>query len=102
MHRLVTVLALTLSILAPESAFAGPSEDASAVIDRWATAYSANDAEVLEKIYAPNGILLETTSPVISEGTEGVRDYFKDLPGSGRKNMTEERRIIVLNAAARQ
>jgi uncharacterized protein (TIGR02246 family) len=78
-------------------AFAGPAEEANAVIDQWSVTYSANDRDALVGLYAPDAILLGTTSPVISEGTEGIRKYFQELPGSGRKNTIVERRTIVLS-----
>ena len=36
----------------------------------------------------------------MSEGTEQIRTYFKDLAGSGRKNTIVERRTIPLNEDA--
>ena len=78
-------------------AFAGPAEEANAVIDRWSATYTANDSEGLVGLYAPDAILLGTTSPVISEGTEGIKKYFQELPGSGRKNTIVERRTLVLS-----
>jgi uncharacterized protein (TIGR02246 family) len=78
-------------------AFAGPAEEANAVIDQWSATYSANDRDALVGLYAPDAVLLGTTSPVISEGTEGIREYFQELPGSGRKNSIVERRTLVLS-----
>jgi uncharacterized protein (TIGR02246 family) len=77
-------------------AAAGPAEDASAVIDRWSAAYSANDRDLLVSLYAPDAILLGTTSPIMSQGTEAIRKYFEMLPNSGRKNAITERHTIVL------
>jgi len=93
-------LALALCFLFSISglvAFAGPAEEANAVIDQWSVAYSANDRDALASLYAPDAILLGTTSPVISEGTEGIRKYFQELPGSGRKNKIIQRQTIVLS-----
>lgn len=93
-------LALALSILIATFAtvaFAGPADEANTVIDQWSATYSANDRDALVGLYAPDAILLGTTSPVISEGTEGIRKYFQELPGSGRKNTIVERRTIVLS-----
>ncbi len=93
-------LALALCLLFATSttaAFGGPAEDANAVIDQWSATYSANDRDALVALYAPDAILLGTTSPVISEGSEGIREYFQELPGSGRKNTIVERRTIVLS-----
>ncbi|MGM4998288.1 SgcJ/EcaC family oxidoreductase [Tardiphaga sp. 538_B7_N1_4] len=78
-------------------AFAGPAEEANAVIDQWAATYSANDRDALVDLYTSDAVLLGTTSPVISEGTEAIRKYFQELPGSGRKNTIVERRTIVLS-----
>jgi len=92
--------ALALCVLfgsAGTVALAGPAEEANAVIDQWSTAYSANDRDALVGLYAPDAILLGTTSPVISEGTEGIQKYFQELPGSGRKNTIVERRTMVLS-----
>jgi len=91
------VLSAMLVIMAPGMAFAGPVEEANAVIDRWSATYSANDRDALVKLYTPDAILLGTTSPIVSKGTEGLQKYFEALPGSGRKNAITERYTIVLN-----
>lgn len=100
MPKLTLALGLTCSVLAGAQAMAGPAEDANAAVDRWAAAYSANDVDALAKAYAPNAVLLGTTSPIISEGTAGIREYFKDMPGSGRKNVVVERKTTVLGDTA--
>lgn len=82
------------------SALAGPAEDANAAVDRWVAAYSANDIEALAAAYTPTAVLLGTTSPVISEGTAGIREYFKDTPGSNLRNVIVERRTTVLGEDA--
>ena len=92
------ILALCLLFGASATiAHAGPAEEANAVIDQWSATYSANDRDALVGLYAHDAILLGTTSPVISEGTESIRKYFQELPGSGRKNTIVERRTIVLS-----
>jgi uncharacterized protein (TIGR02246 family) len=82
--------------LACTTAFAGPGEDASAVVDRWSAAFSANDTEALVKLYASDAVLLGTVSPVMSEGTAAIQTYFGRLKGSGNQNAIKERRVIVL------
>ena len=84
-------------VLSVASAIAGPAEDANAVIDQWSATYTANDRDALVNLYAPDAILLGTTSPIMSEGREAIKKYFQDLPGSGRKNTLVERRTIVLS-----
>ena len=99
MKNSAIALCLLFGISATD-AFAGPAEEANAVIDQWSAKYSANDRDALISLYAPDAILLGTTSPVISEGTEAIRKYFQELPGSGRKNTIVERRTIVLSEAS--
>ncbi|MDF0521276.1 SgcJ/EcaC family oxidoreductase [Bradyrhizobium yuanmingense] len=96
MKHLVLALAIWLGASAV-AAVAGPAEEANAVIEQWSATYSANDRDALVGLYASDAILLGTTSPVISEGTEEIRKYFQELPGSGRKNTIVERRTIVLS-----
>lgn len=96
MKHLVLALAIWSGASAA-AAVAGPAEEANAVIDQWSATYSANDRDALVGLYAPDAILLGTTSPVMSEGTEEIRKYFQELPGSGRKNTIVERRTIVLS-----
>lgn len=96
MKTLTLLLGLLLGICSTR-AVAGPAEEANVVIDQWSAAYSANDRDALVALYTPDAILLGTTSPVISEGVEGIRKYFQELPGSGRKNTIVERRTIVLS-----
>ena len=100
MNKLIRVLGLLLMSLASTAVFAGPAEDANAVIDRWSAAYTSNDPEAIVKIYAPDAILLGTVSPVISEGTEAIRKYFSLVKGTGNKNVIQERRTIVVDENA--
>jgi uncharacterized protein (TIGR02246 family) len=96
MNQFIRILTLSVMLLAPMAALAGPSEEANAVVDRWSAAYTSNDSEKLVQIYAADAILLGTVSPVISIGTEAIRKYFSRLKGSGNKNAIRERHTIVL------
>ena len=59
-------------------AFAGPAEEANAVIDQWSATYSANDRDALVGLYAPDAVLLGTTSPAISEGKREYGNIFRN------------------------
>jgi uncharacterized protein (TIGR02246 family) len=83
MLRVVQYLSVGLLVLLPAQALAGPAEEASAVIDRWAAAVNANDADAVVKLYAPDGLLHGTSSPTLNVGTSAISEYFKTLPGSG-------------------
>ena len=92
------VLSAVLLLAAPT--FAGPADDAGATVERWAKAFNANDADAVVKLYTPDAILLGTVSPVISEGTGPIREYFKNLPGSGNKTEIGEHKTLVLSPDA--
>jgi uncharacterized protein (TIGR02246 family) len=100
MATLLRPVLAVLLVLAPVAALAGPAEDANAVVDRWAALFSANDAQALVKLYAPDAILLGTVSPTIADKPELISDYFKRLPGSGNKVTIGDHRIVTLNDTA--
>jgi uncharacterized protein (TIGR02246 family) len=97
MRNVAQIVLAALLLIIPMLAFAGPSEDANAAVDRWSATYSANDPEELVKTYWPDALLLGTVSPVMSEGADAIRTYFGPLKGSGNKNVVGERRTIVLS-----
>lgn len=66
-------------ILLATKAVAGPGEDAAAVVDQWATTYSANDRDALVRLYATDALLFGTTEKTPVRGTERIRDYFVAL-----------------------
>ena len=100
MGKFTRVIVFLLLVLGPSEAFAGPTEDANAAVDRWSAAFSTNDLDAIVRNYWPDAILLGTVSPVMSEGTEAIRTYFTPTKGSGNKNAIGERRTIVLDDSA--
>lgn len=97
MVRVARFVFITLVLISPAVALAGPAEEANAMVDRWSASYSGNDPENVAKNYWLDAILLGTVSPVMSEGTEAIVTYFTPLKGSGNKNTIDERRTIVIN-----
>jgi uncharacterized protein (TIGR02246 family) len=95
MTRLRIIFAALL-VLWPLHALAGPAEDASAVIDRWVVALSANDANAVAKLYTPDALLYGITSFKLAAGTEAIREYFKSAPEIGKKVTFGERHMVVL------
>lgn len=95
------VLAVSVWIaLMPVVAVAGPAEEASAALDRWVQAFNANDPKGVTALYTPDAILLGTSSPVISQGTEQIFQYFARLPDSGTQVRISERHLLVLDERA--
>jgi hypothetical protein len=68
MGRLARVVVLVLLALVPSAAVAGPAEEASALINRYAEAFNKNDVDALVKLYAPEAILLSSVDPSIHQG----------------------------------
>jgi uncharacterized protein (TIGR02246 family) len=85
------MLALTSVVV-----FAGPTDDAGAVVDRWATAFNANDVDALVNLYAPDAVFLGSTALARNEGRESIRGYFARLANSGDKVVIGDRKIVVL------
>ena len=77
-----------------------PAEDANAVVNSWAAAFTANDAEAILKLYTPDAIVLGTVSPIIADGTAPIRGYFQALPGSDNSVAIGEHRTVLLNDGA--
>lgn len=98
--RLLAKLFIAAFVTLSSSALAGPADDASAVVDRWAATYSANDREALAKLYTPDALLLGTTDPVTTRGREAIREYFAPLDKGGRKNTIIEKNVIALSETA--
>ena len=71
-----------------------PADDASAVLDRWATAYSANDPAAVTKLYAADAVLFGTAEPMIFDGSAPISAHYSGLPGSGNTVRICERRVL--------
>src|SRR5687768_1362356 len=83
-------------VLSAAPAFAGPGEEASAVVDQWSATYSANDRDALVQLYAPNALLFGTTEKTAIRGPEGIREYFVALEKGGRRNTILDKNVFVL------
>lgn len=94
--RFLRVLVVGLLILLPVKSIAGPAEDASAVIDRWADGLSANDVGAVLKLYTSDALVHGISSPTISKGSEAIREYLRAAPESGNKVTIGERHMVVL------
>lgn len=98
--RLIQVLSVGLILLLPTNTLAGPAEDASAVIDRWADRLSAHDSAAVLKLYTSDALLHGISSAKLYTGSEAIRDYLKIAPESGNTVTIGERHMFVLADAA--
>ena len=101
MIRLIHALVgFSLVVIFASSTVAGPVEDASEVIDRWAEAITANDINAVVKLYTPDALLHGISSPKLYAGSESIREYFKTSPEIANKVTITERHMIILAEAA--
>jgi uncharacterized protein (TIGR02246 family) len=97
MGRFLRAMLLVLATLVPITASAGPPEDVAAALDRWASAFNANDVDTLMKLYTPDAVFVGTTGSTLIEGNDGIRKYFSRLEKSGDKVSIGIRKIVVLD-----
>jgi uncharacterized protein (TIGR02246 family) len=76
--------------------FAEPADDVRAIVDRWATAFNANDVDALVNLYAPDAIFVGSTGLTRTEGHDAIRGYFARLANSGDKVVIADCKIVVL------
>ena len=95
-----TLFGLLFCLMMSSISHAGPSEDADAALSRWSAAYTLNDVDAVVASYWTDAILLGTVSPVMSEGVDAIRIYFKPLQTSGNRNIVGEHRTIILDESA--
>jgi uncharacterized protein (TIGR02246 family) len=95
-YRFVLVLLLLAFTPGVNAAFADPADEVSAVVDRWATAFNANDVDALVDLYTPDAILVGSTGLARHAGRDAIRGYFARLANSGDKVVIEDRKIVSL------
>src|SRR5438874_499741 len=85
MLRLVQYFFVGLVVLLPAQALAGSAEEASAVIDRWAAGFNANDAAAVVKLYTADGLLHGTSSPTLNAGASAIGvGFYESAQGASR------------------
>jgi uncharacterized protein (TIGR02246 family) len=96
MRRYGCVLILVLLVFASRVAVADPANEVSGAVDRWVTAFNANDVDALVNLYAPDAILVGSTGLTRQAGRDAIRGYFARLANSGDKVVIEDREIVPL------
>jgi uncharacterized protein (TIGR02246 family) len=100
MSKFTLALCIGALAFAPTIASAGSAEDAQVVIERWAAAFSANDAPAVVKLYASDATLHGTATAPLHRGSAELANYFKGLPGSGNKINMGDRFVTPLGDTA--
>jgi len=58
-------------------AAAGPREDALAVVEQWAEAFTASDVDAIVALFAPDALFMGTGSRSVTNDPAAVRAYFE-------------------------
>ena len=58
-------------------AFAGPKEEAVAVVEKWTIAFSHSDVDGIVKLYSPDALFFGTGSKALASNPAEVRAYFE-------------------------
>ena len=75
---LKTTLAAALLVVSTCTSFAGPKEDATAVANKFISAFVAGDLNATLAVYSPDALFWGTVMPEIGTKQEDVRKYFAD------------------------
>lgn len=80
-------------------AAAGPREDALAVVERWAAAFTASDVDAIVALYAPQALFIGTGSRSVVNDPAAVRAYFERALLNNRPRSAElgEHEVTVLS-----
>lgn len=77
MHNPVFLAISIFALFMTTPVFAGPKEDAYAVIEKWSSGVNAFDAEQTAATYAPDAIVIGTFGKQLTTGTASITGYFK-------------------------
>jgi uncharacterized protein (TIGR02246 family) len=69
-------------------AAADDTSDVEAVTARWIDAFNRKSARDIVALYATDAVLFGTSSPVLRDNPELVRDYFKDIAALGNATIS--------------
>lgn len=75
MRELICACAVVVTFASP--ALAGPEEDATQIVARWAAAFNASDVDAIVALYAPDALFLGTGSRTVVTDPAGIREYFE-------------------------
>jgi uncharacterized protein (TIGR02246 family) len=69
-----------LGILMSAPLFAATAQDVEAATQQWVTAFNRKSSVDIVALYAKDAVFFGTTSPVLRDTPELVKEYFKGLP----------------------
>jgi len=95
------MLAALLSLLVAAPVLADDKADVEAATGKWIDAFNRKSTRDIVALYAPDAVFFGTSSPLLRDKPELVRDYFKNLPAQGDAVISmEEHRVQVYGKVA--
>jgi len=91
------IVLMSLVLVSSARLAAQPNDNGSAVVDRWAAAFSTSDAAAVTSLYAPDATLLSTSNPTLLQGSESVRSYYSRFSNSGSAVKLGDRRVVAVD-----
>jgi uncharacterized protein (TIGR02246 family) len=99
--RAIHGLALTSVLLVAMPTWADDKADVEAATAKWIDAFNRKSSKDIVALYAPDAVFHGTSSPVLRDRPELVREYFKDLPNLGDSTISVgEHRVQVFGRIA--
>jgi hypothetical protein len=86
MTRRLLFLVVVASLAFSTSAFAGPKEEAHAVLDKFLTEMTANNLDAVLNLFAPDALFWGTTQRELATTPDGIRGYFAPAFGRNKPN----------------
>jgi uncharacterized protein (TIGR02246 family) len=74
---------LMMAVTLPVAALADDKTEVEAATGRWLDAFNRRSSTDIVALYAPDAVFFGTSSPVLRDKPELVRDYFKSLATMG-------------------
>lgn len=93
-------LFVALSLLLPIAAQAAPEDEVRAAGQKWVDSIGMGDPDLMVSLYAEDGILHGTGSPVVRVGHALIREYFAGLTARVAMNFVEPQHIRVFGDVA--
>jgi uncharacterized protein (TIGR02246 family) len=91
---------MTLAIGWATPCAAGPVDDVAAATKAWTDRFSTHNLEGLLALYDRDAVFWGTSSPIIRDTPELIRDYFKGVPTSAMTVAVTDSRVRVLGTVA--
>jgi hypothetical protein len=92
---------VALSLLMSGTVFADTAKDVEATTQQWIAAFNRKSTTEIVALYAKDAVFFGTTSPILRDTPELVRDYFKNIGSLGNSTIAlGEHRVQVFGDVA--